>query len=129
MRDLKSNLSPALTLAPAARTADAAGATVDLTGFESACVVVAFGAWTDGAHTPSIEVSDDGSTWTTPPATDLNGAFVAVSSGAGSGTTQRVGYTGGCRCIRSTMTVTGATVGAECAALVLCGHPLSAPVA
>lgn len=63
-RDLISNIQTKLSLAPAARvTGTATGTAVDLRGTDSAAIVVAFGAYTDGTHTPSLEHSVDGTTY------------------------------------------------------------------
>jgi hypothetical protein len=130
MRDFARNISPALSLAPAARTASANGTAVDLLGYGTAAVLVTFGAWTDGTHTPKIQESGDGSTgWTDVAAEDLAGSFTAVSSTAGQNAVQRVSYIGNRRYIRPVLTVAGATTGGIASAMVLRGAPASAPVA
>lgn len=126
--DLENKVSVAASLNPAARTASANGTAVDLQGFNSAMLVVQFGAYTDGTHTPNLEHSVDGVSYAACDANSLNGTLVAVSSGAGAGTVQKVGYTGGRRYVRAVMTVTGATTGALSAATIVRGHPAQAPV-
>jgi hypothetical protein len=74
MRDLKSNIDVAVSLAPAARNATANGAAVDLQGFDAAMAMAHFGNWTDGSHTPALEESDDGASFTAVAASDLQGA-------------------------------------------------------
>lgn len=127
LRDIHANINPALTLSPAVRTANANGSTVDLQGFGSAALVVGFGAYTDGTHTPSVQHSDDGSAWTNCTASELDGAFAAVSSGAGANTVQRVGYLANRRFLRVVMTIAGATTGAATMAMVVRSHPTQAP--
>jgi len=127
-RDLENRVSVAISLNPAARTASANGSTVDLQGYDSAVIVFTFGTWTDGTHTPSVQHSTDGSSWTTCDTNSLNGSFTAVSSGGGSGTVQKIGYTGGYRYVRAVLTVAGATTGALSSANVLRGHPSQMPV-
>lgn len=130
MRDLSHNISPALALPPAARTATANGTAVDLLGFGTAAVLVAFGAWTDGTHTPKLQESDNGSSgWTDVAAIDLAGSLSAVSAAPGGNTVQRVSYIGNKRYIRPVLTVASATTGAIASVLVVRGNLAAAPVA
>jgi hypothetical protein len=128
MRDLKSNLDAALSLAPAARAATANGAAVDLQGFGAAVALVQFGAWTDGTHTPELQESDDGASFAAVAAADLIGAFSAVASAAGQNSVQRVGYRGGKRYLRGVIAVSGATTGALASFAVLRGLGGQQPV-
>ena len=79
-RDLKSNIDIVTSLAPAARTATASGTGVDLRGYESAVASFIVGTVTDGTHTPSVEESDDDSTYTAVAAADLLGSLAALAS-------------------------------------------------
>lgn len=128
LRDLENSVDVAGSLFPAARTASANGTTVDLRGYGSAMVVVTFGAWTDGTHTPTLQHSTDGSTFVTCDSNSLNGSFTAVSSGAGSNTVQKVGYTGGSRYVRAVMTISGATTGAASAVEIVRGDAAQQPL-
>ncbi len=128
MRDMKNNLDAVISLSPAARNSTANGTGVDLQGFEGSVALVHFGAWTDGTHTPSLQESDDNSAFTAVAAADMLGALTAVSSGAGSNTTQRVGYVGAKRYVRGVMTVSGATIGALSAITVARGVAARRPV-
>lgn len=123
MRDLKSYLSISKSLSPAARTASANGTGVDLRGFNSAIVVFEAGTITDGTHTPSIEESDDNSTFTAVSADETHGTLAALAAN----TPQRVGYIGSKRYIRGVITVAGATTGALTSCLVIAGNPAYAP--
>ncbi|SBW05841.1 conserved exported hypothetical protein [uncultured Alphaproteobacteria bacterium] len=129
MRDLKNNISVVASLLPAARTASANGTSADLNGFGSAVAVVEFGTRTDGTHTPALEESDDGTTFTAAAASDLLGSFTACSSASTDEVVQRVGYIGSKRYIRVAMTVASATSGALSSAVIVLGHPDFAPVA
>jgi hypothetical protein len=130
MRDFARNLSPALSLPPAARTANTNGTTVDLLGYGTAAVLVTFGAWTDGNHTPKLQESDNGSTgWTDVAAVDMAGSFSAVSSAAGQNAVQRASYIGNKRYIRPVLTVAGATTGAIVGVHVVRGNPTALPAA
>ncbi|NBX73712.1 MAG: hypothetical protein EBZ69_07205 [Alphaproteobacteria bacterium] len=123
IRDLASNISAGLSLSPSVRTTGTAnGTSIDLQGFDSAAVVVAFGAYTDGTHTPSLEHSTNNSTWEAVGAADLMGGFTAVSSSGGANTVQEIGYLGSRRYVRVVMTVATGASGAASAALVIRGH-------
>lgn len=129
IKTLSKNVTVSPSLNPAARVNGTTNGTgVDLRGYDSAMLCVAFGAYTDGTHTPSVQHSVDNSTFTTVSASDLEGAFAAVSSAAGQNAVQSVGYIGSNRYVRVVMTVTGATTGALSAAFVAAGSPHRAPV-
>ena len=123
-RDLKSNIDIVTSLAPAARTATASGSGVDLRGYESAVATFITGTVTDGTHTPSVEESDDDSTYTAVASADLLGSLAALASNV----VQRVGYRGGSRYIRAKITVSGASTGAVDAALVIRGNATRQPL-
>ena len=105
--NLYDSVSAALTQNPTVKNATANGTGVDLKGYETAVAVVQFGTWTDGTHTPSLEESDDNSSFSAVAAADLEGAFTAVSAGGGSNTIQQVGYKGRKRYVR--LSLRGAT--------------------
>ena len=128
VRDIKNNLDSASTLEPALRaTGTANGTGVDLQGYGAAMVVVHFGAYTNGTHTPSLEHSDDNSSFSAASASDMDGSFTAVSASA-AGTTQRVGYRGSKRYIRAVMTVASGATGCYSSAVVVRGQATSVPV-
>lgn len=121
-RDLVHNIDAAQSLAPKALTATGTGSNVDLQGYYSCLVLFNIGAWTDGTHTPVVEHSADGTTFT-DAGTDgvLQGTLAAVSGTAGQNTVQRVGYIGTNRYVRAKITVSGATTGALSGASVIRG--------
>ena len=125
MRDIKHNLGAVQAFPPAAHTANVTGGAVDTLGFNAAMAVVEFGTVTDGTHTPALNESADGSTWNAVAAGDMLGSFAAGASN----TVQRVGYVGNLRYLQVDLTVAGATTGAVASAVVILGHPASAPVA
>lgn len=128
MRDFARNISPALSLPPAARNATANGTAVDLLGFGTAAVLVTFGAWTDGTHTPKLQESDNGTSgWTDVASIDMAGSFSAVSSAAGQNAVQRASYIGNKRFIRPVLTLSGATTGALSSVQVVRGNPTALP--
>lgn len=101
LRDLKNNLAVMQSLAPAARTASANGASKDLQGQRGAMVVFHLGAYTNGAFTPGVEESDDDSAFTAVAAADLEGSLTLVDHADEDNTEQRVGYKGSKRYIRA----------------------------
>lgn len=125
MNDMKNHMDLANSLTPAARTASANGSGVDLQGFHGALAVVICGTRTDGTHTPSLEESDDNSTFTAVAAADMEGTFAAIATGVN----QRVGYKGRARYIRLVTTVSGATTGAVYGMGVVRGFAHREPVA
>lgn len=123
--DIKQTLDVVNSLAPAARTATANGTGVDLANFASANVVFSVGTITDGTHTPSVQESDDNSTFTAVAAADLIGTLANLASN----TNQRVGYRGTKRYVRAVSTVAGATTGGVYAGVVVRGDARKQPVA
>lgn len=115
-KDLNKDVAAASSLAPAVRTATANGTGVDLQGYGAAMVLWHVGTITDGTHTPTLQESDDNSTFTTVAAADLSGTFSALTSS----TVQEVGYIGRSRYIRAVITVTGSpsTGGAYSASII-----------
>lgn len=112
-------LSVNQSLAPAARTASANGSTVSTSDYESVMVTFAAGTITDGTHTPSVEVSQDGgSTWAAVANADLVGSLSAITTDS----TQTVGYVGQANAVRAVTTVSGATTGGVYAATVTLGN-------
>lgn len=120
-RDLN-NIESVSSIQPQVLTADATGAGVDLRGFDSARVLVHAGTFTDGTITPSVEESDDNSTFTAVAADDLLGAFPAITT-ANDARTHEVRYRGNKRYIRVFADETVATAGAPLSASVIRGHP------
>jgi hypothetical protein len=128
-KDLKSNIRVSIGIAPKASTSTGTGSVIDLQGYDSAAVVVNFGAWTDGTHTPGLDHSVDGTTYT-DAGTDsvLDGSFTAVSGTAGQNSIQKVGYKGTGRYIRPKVTVAAGTTGIPVSVNVISGHPALKPV-
>lgn len=123
MRDLKSHVAPAQSLAPAARTASANGTGVDLANYDSALAVIDVGAWTDGTHTFEVQESDDDVTYTAVAAADLDGAEPVVDGATKDDQIYLVGYRGTKRYVRVAVTAAGTTTGAVYGAEVVRGRP------
>ena len=116
MKDLSNNISPAVSLAAAVRSAAANGTGVDLQGYESATVLVDVGAEGDTLSSSvhfevSLEESDDNSTFTDVAQASIidgtissGGIFLKLDGTTGgdpdsSGGIFRVGYVGNKRYI------------------------------
>ncbi len=117
--DIKNHISPAPSLAPAARTASANGAGVDLANYDAAAVVIHHGAWTDGTHTFEVQDSDDNATFAAVDDTLLDGAEPAVADATAEDSTTVIGYHGVKRYVRLAVTVAGATTGSVYGATVV----------
>tara|TARA_A100001201_G_scaffold71731_1_gene65590 strand:+ start:5056 stop:5520 length:465 start_codon:yes stop_codon:yes gene_type:complete len=124
MKDLSNNISPAVSLAAATRTAAANGTGVDLQGYESATVLVDVGAEGDTLSSSvyfevSLEESDDDSTYTDVAQASIvdgtissGGIFLKLDGTANgnpdsTGGIFRVGYVGNSRYIRVVLAKTG----------------------
>jgi hypothetical protein len=130
MRDLKSNIKPVLSLAPATRNAAANGLGVDLTGYNAASVVFSNGA-IGGTASPTftfeVQESDDNTNFTAVADKDLRGVEPVITA---ANQVSQVSYLGYKRYIRAIVkTVAGTTPTLDCAAYVVLGHPASAPTA
>ena len=140
MKDLSNNISPAVSLAAATRTAAANGTGVDLQGYESATVLVDVGAEGDTLSSSvyfevSLEESDDDSTYTDVAQAGIvdgtiaaGGIFLKLDGTTGgnpdsAGGIFRVGYVGNSRYIRVVLAKTGThSNGTPLGAMVVKGH-------
>ncbi len=124
MRDLKSNISPVASIAPAVLTATATGNAVDLLGFNSALVSILTGAIAGaGDFSPKLEESDDGTAFAAVATDDLIGTLPASLVAASS---YEVGYRGHKRFIRPVITRNSGTSIAAVAAIIR-GNPANMP--
>lgn len=123
MKNLARRVSPQLSLPPAARTASANGTGSDLSGYNSCAIVFSLGALTDGTHTPSVQHSDDNTTFGAVGSSDVTTVMTAMTANS----VQRTAYVGPKRYVRAVLTVAGATTGALSSALIVRGDPAQAP--
>jgi hypothetical protein len=124
MKDLSNNISPAVSIINAVKTAAGNGTGVDLQGYESATVLVDVGAEGDTLSSSvyfevSLEESDDNSTFTDVAQAgvidgtiDSGGIFLKLDGTTGgdpdtTGGIFRIGYVGGKRYIRVVLAKTG----------------------
>jgi hypothetical protein len=126
-----------MSLPPAIRAANGTvnGTAVDMAGtknnFRSAMMVVFSGDMTDGTHTVALQDSDDGSTgWTTVTSDLIEGTYPAVT-GTNDNAVYRVGYKGGKRYLRASLTTTAAPatpVGGTVGAVILLSQGSGRPI-
>lgn len=128
MRDLANNIGVALALSPAVQAATIKGNAIDLTGFESAALVVNTGAIASaGDYTAKMQESD---TTTDGDFTDVAAANLVGSLPASlaADSVYRQGYVGSKKYIRVVVTKNGGTSIAA-GAVVVKGNAHSRPVA
>jgi hypothetical protein len=131
MKDLKNNIAINASLLPVSQTAAVNGASVDLQGYNSACVEISAGQ--SGGTTPDftfeVQESDDDSTFTAVAAADLQGTEPQITT-ANDNAVYRIGYIGNSRYIRTAITaVTGTSPTLVCGSNIIRGHAEQAPVA
>ena len=124
MFDSSNEISTAISLKAAVTTANTTGTGVDLSGYNSAVMIVDVGAEGDTLSGSvyfeiAIQQSDDDSTYTACTQADIvdgtiaaSGIFYKIDGTAGgdpdtTGAIYRVGYVGGKRYIRAVLTKTG----------------------
>lgn len=123
-RDIYNNVSTVQSLAPAARTATANGASADMVGFHGGCLIqINAGAWTDGSHTFEVQDSDDNSTFTAVADQFIQGTEPVVDAAADGGQVYELGYIGAKRYVRVVATVATATSGAVYGANIVRAFP------
>ncbi len=129
MRDIKNNLDGVSSIDPASVTATSNGSGVDLRDFDGAMVVFQAGTADTGnsneTYAPSVEESDDNSSYSAVAASDLEGALANMTANS----VQRVGYKGAKRYIRAVLTLGGTTPSIDASALVVRGLPHQSPAA
>lgn len=129
MRDIKNNLDGVSSMDPASYTATTNGAGVDLRDFDGAMVMFQAGTADTGSgnetYAPSVEESDDNSSFSAVAASDLEGALVNMTANS----VQRAGYKGAKQYIRAVITIGGTTPSIDASALVVRGLPHRAPAA
>lgn len=93
----------------AVRTATTTGGVIDLSGFKSTLILMYFTAWTDGSHQMSLLHSDSPvlATFSTVPASMLDGTFPLVNAAPTNWIIARLSYLGPKQFIRPRITVTG----------------------
>ncbi len=132
MRDIQNNIKPNQTIKPSSYTATQNGDAVDLRGFNAA--VALFYLWagdftdTDEVYLPKLQSSDDASSWSDVPTTELEGSLTPVSAFGQEGL-QSVGYKGRSRYLRAVITIVGTSPSILSSATIILGEPHQAPAA
>lgn len=131
--DLENHVSVAQSLAPAARTAAADGAAVDLANYDSAVVVIDTGTATGTSPSFTFEVQESDTTsggdFTAVDSAYLEGSEPVVTQ-ANDVAVYKIGYKGIKRYIRVTIETVGGsdTPTLPCTGLVVRGKPRVKPV-
>ncbi len=124
LRDVASGLAPVASIVPAVQSATATGTGVDIRGYDSAAVLINTGAIvSSGNFTPTLEESDDDSSYSAVAAADLEGVFPSALAASSA---YVVGYVGDKRYIRCVLTKNSGTSIAA-GAVILKGHGHQAP--
>lgn len=133
MRDLHHNIKVTNVIDPAAiksGNAATAGAVIDTQGYESLEFLIEAGVLTDGTLTPSLTEGElaDGSDGTAVPANDLLGTIAGATFAATDDSkTKTIGYRGGHRYVKLTVTQAGATTGGFYNAVAVQSHARNQP--
>ena len=138
-KDLHSDVTAVLSIAPVTRTTDANGTGVDVSKYESAELVFFTGiegVTLSGTDKIALEIeeSNDDSTYTDVAVADLRGeesegTVKTLDDNAETPAIYRVGYKGSKRYIRAVVNFSGTHgTGTPVSALVLLGHPRNAPL-
>lgn len=96
-------------------------------GFTTCVMVAVAGTITDGTHTIVLQDSDDNATFAAAAATDIQGGPIAWTT-ANANNVAEIGYTGGKRYVRASVTTAGATSGGTFGAIFILGGETSTPV-
>lgn len=137
-RDLHNNIHPLVGIAPvAARTDDTAivSTIVDTAGYGSCEFVIVTGTNTDADATFAVLVEDGNNSSLTDNAAVADAQLLGTEALAGftfadDAETRKIGYVGGKRYVRVTVTPTGNGAGnIFLAGLWVLGHPANAPTA
>jgi predicted Zn-dependent protease len=138
MKDLYSNISPVQLIAPAAAGTDntpIVSAIIDRQGFDSLVAVLNIGANTDTNATFAVLVEHGDvanlSDAVAVPDTALNGteALAGFTAADDDNSTRKIGYVGGKRYVRVTVTPSGNDSGnIFVSGVAILGHPEQAPV-
>lgn len=104
------------------------GNSIDLIGYKACTIFIQTGTVTDGTHVPSLEDSDDGSTWGAVAAANVLGPPSDIVA-ADDNKVKRIGYAGKKRYCRLVITSSGVTTGVVIAAIAVKGAPEHMPVA
>ena len=132
-QDLHHAVSVAPAFTPRIINSDAAtaGSIVDTNGYNSLEFVIASGTLTDGAYTPMLEAGDAANLSDAVEVTAALGLLGTIAAATFAATddnkTKRLGYVGGRRYVRLTITSATTTTGGLLGAVAVLGHPWIVP--
>ena len=137
MRDLLNNIHPVTIIPPGVATSDntaVVSATVDRLGFGSVTFVILTGTLADADATFAVLVEHGDAANLSDAAAVPDDLLVGTEALAGftfadDGKARKVGYVGGKRYQRVTITPTGNASAANLGAVAILGHPVNAPTA
>lgn len=138
MRDLMNNITTKVVIAPpaAAITDNTAqvGSIVDVAGYDSLTFVISIGSLADADATFAVLVEEGAAANLSDAVAvddkDLIGTeTLAGFTFASDGAARKIGYKGGKRYVRLTVTPSGNTGAAPFSAVAILGHPSRAPTA
>lgn len=135
MRDLLNNINPLVAIAPAAAVTDNTpwvSAIIDTQGYESVTFVLITGTEADADATFAV-LLEDGAQADLSDHAEVDASLVLGSEALAGfdysvdNKTRKVGYKGGKRYVRLTVTPSNNAAGAYLAATAILGHPHDAP--
>lgn len=136
MRDLMNNIATKLAIAPAVVVDNTAqvGSVVDVAGFDSLTFVIVTGTLADADATFAVLVEEGDQANLSDAAAVADKDLIGTEALAGftfaaDRVTRKIGYKGGKRYVRLTVTPSGNAGDAPLAAVAILGHPGSAPTA
>jgi hypothetical protein len=103
MKAIKDIYSVVVSTEPGTHSTTQTGATIDLANQQENLISIIAGTVTDGTHTPSVNDSPDGTTWTAVDASFIVGAPVALTTDS----VQKFSYIGAQRYLQTVVTVSG----------------------
>ena len=106
----------------------ASGNSVDSQGYESLIFIWEVGLWVDGTHTPTLQESDDNSTFTAVAAGDIIGGanLTAITDNTQVGKSFAIGYRGAKRYVSLQVNSSG-TTGLLYGVTAILGDPIHRP--
>jgi len=136
MRDLMNNITPKVAIAPVVVTDNTAqvSAIIDRKGYDSLTFLILMGTLADADATFTVLVEEGAAANLSDAAAVADADLIGLEATAGftfadDGATRKIGYKGGKRYVRLTVTPSGNSGNAPIAAVAVLGHPFSRPTA
>jgi len=136
MRDLMNNITPKACIAPVVVSDNTAqvGAIIDLAGYDSLTYVINTGVLADADATFTVLLEEGSAANLSDAVAVADADLIGLEATAGftfasDGATRKLGYKGGKRYTRLTITPANNAAAAPMSAVAILGHPLAAPTA